>query len=61
MDVRYEVENNSEQPIRPDVYMEIVRDGAQNGDSVFMPPTQVPWFITRPTNIKSAFYRYCQW
>lgn len=34
MDVRYEVENNSEQPIRPDVYMEIVRDGAQNGDSV---------------------------
>ena len=35
MDVRYEVENNSEQPIRPDVYMEIVRDGAQNGDSVF--------------------------
>ncbi|MBS1173956.1 MAG: yidC [Burkholderiaceae bacterium] len=35
MDVNYEVENGSAQPIRPDVYMEIVRDGAQNGDSKF--------------------------
>lgn len=35
MDVSYEVQNNSAQVIHPDVYMEIVRDGAQNGDSVF--------------------------
>ncbi|MCE1161042.1 MAG: membrane protein insertase YidC [Burkholderiales bacterium] len=35
MDVSYEVQNNSAQAIRPDVYMEIVRDGAQNGDSKF--------------------------
>ena len=35
MDVSYEVQNNSAQVIHPDVYMEIVRDGTQNGDSVF--------------------------
>lgn len=35
MDVHYDVENTSAAAIRPDVYMEIVRDGAQNGDSAF--------------------------
>ena len=35
MDVRYDVENTSAQAIRPDVYMEIVRDGAQMGESKF--------------------------
>ncbi len=35
MDVSYEVLNGSAQAIHPDVYMEIVRDGAQNGDSAF--------------------------
>jgi YidC/Oxa1 family membrane protein insertase len=35
MDVQFEVLNASGQTIRPDVYMEIVRDGAQNGDSAF--------------------------
>lgn len=35
MDVRYDVENISAQAIRPDVYMEIVRDGAQMGESKF--------------------------
>ena len=35
MDVNYEVENGSSQSIRPDVYMEIVRDGSEVGDSKF--------------------------
>ncbi len=35
MDVNYEVENGSAQSIRPDVYMEIVRDGSEVGDSKF--------------------------
>ena len=35
MDVNYEVENASAQTIRPDVYMELVRDGSQVGDSSF--------------------------
>ena len=33
MDVNYEVENGSAQAIKPDVYMELVRDGSQIGDS----------------------------
>lgn len=36
MDVNYEVENGSAQAIKPDVYMELVRDGSQIGDSKFM-------------------------
>ena len=35
MDVNYEVENGSAQAIKPDVYMELVRDGSQIGDSQF--------------------------
>ena len=35
MDVHYEVENGSAQAIKPDVYMELVRDGSQIGNSQF--------------------------
>ena len=35
MDVNYEVENGSAQAIKPDVYMELVRDGSQIGNSQF--------------------------
>ena len=35
MDVNYEVDNGSAQAIKPDVYMELVRDGSQIGNSQF--------------------------
>ena len=35
MDVHYEVENTSAQTIKPDVYLELIRDGSQIGDSQF--------------------------
>ena len=35
MDVHYEVENTSAQTIKPDIYMELIRDGSQIGDSQF--------------------------
>ena len=35
MDVNYEIENGSAQAIKPDVYMELVRDGSQIGSSQF--------------------------